>query len=173
MYGDFQSFLIGRKGASEIKARFDEESRPSFDSDYKEYVSICNAIEKMFIDSIFEINVEDLMMNGGMTFSYAGVMFEVGVQFTDPKMKNKYRADFIFDAFCSYPPDGVHVLVEIDGHEFHEKTADQAQKDKYRERRFTEAGYSILRYTGTEVFNNPTLCLRETLDVCAKLARSR
>jgi len=173
MASDFDRFFIGLKGAGKRKASFNEELISSFNDDYKEYASVCNAIEKMFIDSIFEINVDDLMMNGGLTFYYAGVVFEVGLQFTDPNMKHKYRADFIFDAFCSYPSDGAHVLVEIDGHEFHEKTAEQAQKDKYRERRFAEAGYSILRFTGTEVFNNPTLCLRETLDVCAKLARSK
>ena len=66
---------------------------------------------------------------------------------------NGYRADFfIHDGGC---PADVRVIVECDGHEFHEKTKEQAAHDKKRDRLFQKYRYSILRYTGREVYADP------------------
>ena len=43
------------------------------------------------------------------------------------------------------------IVVELDGHDFHEKTKEQAQKDKDRDRSLTRAGYKIMRFTGSEI----------------------
>lgn len=44
------------------------------------------------------------------------------------------------------------MVVECDGHEFHEKTKDQAQRDKERDRILQSAGYHVFHYTGSELY---------------------
>lgn len=64
-----------------------------------------------------------------------------------------YRVDFLFILELRYPFGGkrVELIVEIDGHDYHERTKDQAQRDKSRDRLLTQAGYKIFRFTGSEV----------------------
>jgi len=49
----------------------------------------------------------------------------------------------------------VFVAVECDGHEFHEKTKEQAQHDKARDRRLQELGWLVARFTGSEILRAP------------------
>jgi very-short-patch-repair endonuclease len=71
-----------------------------------------------------------------------------------------YRLDFALVA------DGgvVGVAVEIDGHDFHE-TKVAAARDKRRDRALTAAGWSPLRFTGSEVWQDAERCFAEALDV--------
>lgn len=64
---------------------------------------------------------------------------------THQKPIGKYIADFVLEY------EGVSIVIECDGHEFHEKTKEQVEKDKKRDRFFTVEGYKILRYSGAEL----------------------
>lgn len=44
------------------------------------------------------------------------------------------------------------MIVECDGHEFHEKTKEQAQRDKERDRNLQSLGFPVYRYTGSELY---------------------
>ena len=61
-----------------------------------------------------------------------------------------YRVDFLVTATFS----DTQVIIECDGHDFHEKTKEQAKHDKERDRYFTSLGYKVLHYTGSEIYNN-------------------
>lgn len=68
------------------------------------------------------------------------------------------------------------IVVECDGHDFHERTKDQAQHDKARDRVFTAAGYRTLRFTGSEIHRNPIKCAVEvdlTFDALRKEAEKK
>lgn len=69
---------------------------------------------------------------------------------------DKYRPDFLIVGQC----EGivVRVVVEVDGHDFHERTKEQAARDKKRDRWFQTHGYSVLRFTGSEVYADPEDC---------------
>ncbi len=54
------------------------------------------------------------------------------------------------------------IIVELDGHDFHERTPEQAQSDKSRDRELQSLGWMVLRYTGREVLRAPVECLHET-----------
>lgn len=69
-----------------------------------------------------------------------------------------YRLDFAFLAV-----DGRKVCVEIDGHEFHEKTAEQAGYDKKRDRFLILNGWRVVRFTGREIYNDLKVSVAETL----------
>jgi very-short-patch-repair endonuclease len=72
-----------------------------------------------------------------------------------------YRADFVI-AFRFFGSE-IDLIVEADGHDFHEKTAIQAARDKKRDRYFSKLGYRVLRFTGSEINSNATGCAGEVL----------
>jgi very-short-patch-repair endonuclease len=53
------------------------------------------------------------------------------------------------------------IAIEIDGHEFHEKTQEQVRNDKARERALQRAGVTVLRFSGSEVVRSSRRCLEE------------
>lgn len=57
------------------------------------------------------------------------------------------------------------VAVEVDGHDFHERTKEQARKDKRRDRALTVAGWKILRFAGSEVFADAVACAWQVFTV--------
>lgn len=63
-----------------------------------------------------------------------------------------YRLDF---AIFHSADRAVKIAVECDGHEFHERTKDQAQRDKARDRMLQQLGYKAIRYTGSEIYRKP------------------
>lgn len=65
-----------------------------------------------------------------------------------------YRVDFLITVFDMKTKEGYGFVVECDGHEYHEKTKSQAQKDKKRDRDMTTEGFTVLRFTGSEIYNN-------------------
>lgn len=73
----------------------------------------------------------------------------------------QYRVDFLVTATFSDDK----VIIECDGHDFHEKTKEQAKHDKERDRYLTSQGYKILRYTGSEIYNDFIKIERELSDL--------
>jgi len=53
---------------------------------------------------------------------------------------------------------GMKVGIECDGHEFHEKTKEQAKRDRQRERVLLKNGWMLMRFTGSEIYNDPLRC---------------
>lgn len=74
----------------------------------------------------------------------------------------QYRADFMY-RIMGEPAKGqpYRLVVELDGHDFHERTKEQAKHDRTRDRRLQAAGYAVMRFTGSEVWANPFACLDE------------
>lgn len=74
----------------------------------------------------------------------------------------RYIADFII----TYPFFGATftVVVECDGHEFHERTKKQAAHDRRRDRACQALGYRIMRFTGSELHADASGCAYEVLD---------
>jgi very-short-patch-repair endonuclease len=81
-----------------------------------------------------------------------------------------YRVDFLFDDLSD---DGKRrfTIVELDGHDWHERTKEQASRDKKRDRALVTAGYRILRFTGSETFSAPGECLNEVIDAILSARR--
>lgn len=53
------------------------------------------------------------------------------------------------------------LVIECDGHDWHERTADQAAKDKARDRYMVEQGFAVLRFTGREIWRDALACARQ------------
>ena len=70
-----------------------------------------------------------------------------------------YRADLAIVGWADAPIGRQwKVAIECDGHDFHERTKEQARHDRRRDRAFQVAGWSILRFTGSEISADPLDC---------------
>lgn len=81
-------------------------------------------------------------------------------------LQKKYRADFLITVRGWFGmSDGWRevdrVVVEIDGHDFHERTKQQAAGDRSRDRALTSDGYTVVRFTGSEIYANPVAAIFE------------
>ena len=52
------------------------------------------------------------------------------------------------------------LLIEIDGHDYH-KTPAQRTHDASRDRELTDIGYTVYRFTGSEVKQDPARCVAQ------------
>jgi very-short-patch-repair endonuclease len=57
------------------------------------------------------------------------------------------------------------VTIEVDGHQYHERTKEQARRDRSRDRKQISFGWAPLRFTGWEVYTDPAACADEALTV--------
>ncbi len=70
-----------------------------------------------------------------------------------------YRVDFEIAVFLPVEfLETMTVVVECDGHDFHEKTKEQAARDKARDRAIQACGVPVLRFTGSEIWHAPWRC---------------
>jgi very-short-patch-repair endonuclease len=82
---------------------------------------------------------------------------------------DRYRVDMVLLARLG-TTDAIHrMIIECDGHAFHEKTKEQAARDKRRDRDLSKHDLKTLRFTGSEIHKNPFDC---ALEVVSHLARA-
>ncbi len=72
----------------------------------------------------------------------------------------RMRPDFTLVTGSAFD-GGCKVSIELDGHEFHERTPEQAERDKSKDRLLQRHGWIALRFTGREVLRNPSKCMQE------------
>jgi very-short-patch-repair endonuclease len=79
----------------------------------------------------------------------------------------KYRADFALRRTLPFKKNRAIIspilIVECDGHDYHERTKEQAQRDKARDREMLGMGLRVIRFTGSEVFRDYWRCATEVL----------
>ena len=56
-----------------------------------------------------------------------------------------------------------NLIVECDGHAFHERTKAQASKDRGRDRFLQKLGYPVYRYTGSDIWHDVFRCAGEAI----------
>jgi hypothetical protein len=55
------------------------------------------------------------------------------------------------------------MVVECDGHDFHDRTKDQASRDRERDRLLQSFGFLVYRYTGRDIWQDFFKCAAEAL----------
>jgi very-short-patch-repair endonuclease len=85
--------------------------------------------------------------------------FHVALQFPI----GNYRADLCLGCY-----DGIKIAIECDGHDWHERTHEQAQRDRSRDRAIQCAGFIVLRFTGREIWRAPLGCAKQVFDAFDK-----
>lgn len=76
-----------------------------------------------------------------------------------------YRADFLL-GFAGKKAESdllKCVVVECDGHDYHERTKAQAARDKARDRYLSSKVARVVRFTGSELYRDAAGCLMEAM----------
>lgn len=74
----------------------------------------------------------------------------------------KYKADFRFFCWLGGRLAGSFV-VECDGHDYHDRTKEQASRDRARDRFMQGHNLKVLRFTGADIYRDPLACASEVL----------
>lgn len=53
------------------------------------------------------------------------------------------------------------LVIECDGHDFHERTKEQASKDRARDRDLQLMGHTVFRFTGADIYRDPIACAQQ------------
>ncbi len=80
-----------------------------------------------------------------------------------------YRSDFCLGGRLA----ARLILIECDGHDYHERTKEQAIHDRRRDADAQLDGYAILRITGSEIHNDPMGCVVLAFDFAKCIGRPK
>lgn len=70
---------------------------------------------------------------------------------------DSYRVDFLLEL------NGHSLVIECDGHAFHERTKEQAARDRSRDRELTGKGFRVIRFTGSEIWKDTYACAKQAV----------
>jgi len=83
-----------------------------------------------------------------------------------------WRVDFLVHAYDFARHGGRKgwkpLIVECDGHDFHERTKQQAERDRSRDRAFQLRDFGVMRFTGAEIYRDPWACADQITDWAVK-----
>ena len=91
---------------------------------------------------------------------------DYGISVSQQHKIGKYRVDFLITYSDGEFVDDVNlttfpinkskkIIVELDGHKFHDKNERQRRYEKQRDRFFATRGYHVFHFTGSEVVKDP------------------
>lgn len=131
----------------------------------QEYVDAINfQVEQVFgsLNKLTPIEQVMLMKLSLVVYEIGNLNYKIYIQ----EKISKYTVDFLF----VYDPienkkKSKKIIIECDGHDFHEKTKEQAAHDKERDRFFVKNGYYVLRYTGSQIMNDKIEILCDLLQL--------
>jgi very-short-patch-repair endonuclease len=89
-----------------------------------------------------------------------------GIFILPQHLVGNYRVDFLLSQNGISPSEFLSpVLVELDGHDFHDKDKRQRSYEKARDRFLVKSGFRVLHFTGSDVFADPFKTAYEALDM--------
>lgn len=134
--------------------------------DCKSYLEVINLdgalLDMTPIEQVFFI-ANDIFIYRMM--SHIATYLNLTSQETITVFGKNYRPDFIVKEMVVNGVDfelKKQVIIECDGYNYH-SSKQQRNNDTERENNLKMAGYSIIRFTGTQIHNNPYLCVMQAL----------
>lgn len=96
----------------------------------------------------------------------SGFYFNICPQYKINIKNKNYVADFFCSTFIyknkEYCLDR-NIVIECDGYDSHH-TKEQRNRDVHRENELKLNGYSVIRFTGTQIFKEPFECFEKAID---------
>jgi very-short-patch-repair endonuclease len=144
--------VLFKEKAREI---YGEIHKESFDMQMFHYlydIGISSPIEEIFFMALHlqcaeldhEFTTDEIKERKGFKFTLAVV---------PQKQIGKYRVDFLIQ--LAQGKEIRELIVELDGHDFHEKNKHQRSYEKARDRFLIQSGYMVFHYTGSDVVSKP------------------
>lgn len=112
-------------------------------------------IERLFLDAF--CHLADMYGYG------IGAVLGEGIICVVPQYQiGDMRVDFAIT--YEFHGQSIRLVIECDGHDWHDRTKAQVARDKSRDRAATVRGWRALRFSGSEIFVSPSQCAFEALD---------
>lgn len=143
-------------------------------------------IERMLYAALNTIRIERNLSDGEPQIWKCGLRgtkstwdFECseGLSISPQRKIGKFRVDFVVSYHCCAWPNsegrpgdkkiidaGKTIVVECDGHDWHERTESERRYEKQRDRFLQSKGYEVFHYTGKEITDDPFAVADEILD---------
>lgn len=94
--------------------------------------------------------------------------YQMGMYIQPQAKIGKYRVDFLVQRVF-FQGESEPVVVELDGHDFHDKDKKQRSYEKARDRDLVKAGYRVMHYTGSDINTDPFRVAWEVLEMVGAL----
>lgn len=170
-------FLKLPRRCQELFFEMMERSTTKFNNEYNPYMQ--------FYINGFNYDNCDSPIEKIFAFAFDIVLFayEEDNFYLDPQAKiiangKTYYADFLFDT-AHYSEEleienDFKLIVECDGHEYHKLTKRQVKHDNERDMDIKIAGYDVLHFSGSQIYENPEKCAQDTfLYIKSKIGKVR
>lgn len=116
------------------------------------------------IEQMLSLELESLHLDNSIYFNPNLEIIGFDKQCEIECNKNKYRVDILIPVIF-YRKIYKCFIIECDGHEFHQKNKEQVKKDNIRQRDIEMSGYKIIRFSGSEIYNDAYGCALEILKI--------
>ncbi|ARQ01899.1 endonuclease domain-containing protein [Pseudorhodoplanes sinuspersici] len=146
-----------------LKQAIDEEIRMTVRDGVERLSSLCESpIETLFLASFVFADAWGRFISGEQVrlavLAPEQSPGKAGIELAPQYPWQGYRIDFAW-----FARGELQFFVECDGHNFHERTPAQAERDRSKDRAIQQAGIPILRFTGREIWRDPFGCVMQCL----------
>ena len=115
---------------------------------------VLNILEDLASELVGEMELDFYFMKMNSPIEQ---IFWANWKFLDSSFKNKQSLIYQFPIgkyFADFYIPALNKVVELDGHQWHEKTPAQAENDRIRERFIQDKGFVVVRFTGREILRS-------------------
>lgn len=133
-----------------------------------------NQIEKKFYDAFSDILERGFVISQDQKVEikkddedfYVINLNNDSLEFTfEIQPKVDYLAGYIPDFLITVNNLFSGYCIEIDGHEWHEKTKEQVRADKEKDRAYLKNGFIPVRFAGSEVYHDAKRCVNDLFEI--------
>ena len=132
-------------------------------------------IEDLFLIAVHaQCQAESIDLNPDPEFDEKGALtIGDGINIRPQAQIGTFRVDFVLSQKGMGPDEILRpIVVELDGHAFHDKDKKQRAYEKSRDRFLVKQGFRVLHFTGSEVVADPHKVAYEVLDMLGAYAGS-
>jgi very-short-patch-repair endonuclease len=129
-------------------------------------IEIASPIEQMFLIAMHVMCAAnfDKVNPAPIEDSADKLTLGFGVHIFPQERIGRYTVDFLVKRTGFYGDVTGEVIVELDGHDFHDKDKRQRSYEKARDRFLVKSGYKVLHFTGSDVVADPYKVAHEVMD---------
>lgn len=118
-------------------------------------------IEARFLEAFCEAALEaGYLIGPNPKVRDGGYQETIGVK--PQKVLDRYRLDFEITFVFEF--GFILIAVETDGQAFHDRTPEQSDRDRERDRAVQQLGYEVMRFSGRAIFADAKACAMEVLN---------
>lgn len=160
LVANVQKFL---NKCSEIVGKYEQDS-----FDVNEYFTLIENPIDSPIEQIFRISFQTLTRTNNISeydnaVSPNNDIYMSGISLIHQVNIGKYRVDFVALYRGSFSDKEKKVIIECDSQQFHDRSERERSYEKQRDRFLQTQGYTVYRFTGSEIIKDSFRCAAEVI----------